>query len=192
MSFDFYGPQVETYTTSGQKTNYKETILTMLKTCAPPLPTKKAQRTRRMLQESEIHAIDLAHREMNAGDGWYFDGRSYVGPTGESRKRHPRLEEFLQEYLVEQNCEIDRYNNYVQARRTRSEVARMGEAEETEEDVLMYAEEEARRINGGVSIVTVGNASAIVSPAMKTRMGGSMETKEEGASLPSSSSVFKK
>ena len=153
MTFLCVGPQVDTFLTSGQQTNYKTSVVAMLSSCAPPLPTKKSQRTRRMLQANEIEQVDLAHREMNAGDGWYFDGRTYVGPTGDSRRQHPKLETFLNEYLKEQNDSIEMYNNQVQARRTRSELSRQGERYEDVQDVSMYVEEEIQRVSGVVGAV---------------------------------------
>jgi hypothetical protein len=185
MEFLFVGPQVDTYVTSGQRTNYKRAINDMVSSCAPPLPSKKTQRTRRMLKKEEIDAVDISHREMNAGDGWYFDGRSYVGPLGDSRQQHPKLEEFLVDYLVEQNNAVETYNNQVQARRTRSELARKGESTENMDDMVIYAEEEAQRMNGDVSIVSVGFVSGIVSPAMKIKRNNVMfESKEMDTTLP--------
>lgn len=178
MNFLFVGPQVDTFLTSGQRTNYKKSVIEMISSCAPPLPTKKAQRTRRMLHAKEIEAVDLLHREINAGDGWYFDGRSYIGPTGDTQRHHPKLEIFLKEYLTEQNESIEIYNNYVQARRIRSELARKGETYEDEKDVILYAEEEAQRISGQIAIVSVGSASAVSSPSNVKRNVG-YETKED-------------
>ena len=60
--------------------------------------------------------------QLSAGDGWYHDGRTYIGPTGNSSNSHPRLEEFLNEYLIEQNEEIEIYNNSVQSRRLEKKV----------------------------------------------------------------------
>ncbi len=178
MNFLFVGPQVDTFLTSGQRTNYKKSVIEMISSCAPPLPTKKAQRTRRMLHAKEIEAVDLLHREINAGDGWYFDGRSYIGPTGDTQRHHPKLEFFLKEYLTEQNESIEIYNNYVQARRIRSELARKGETYEDEKDVILYAEEEAQRISGQIAIVSVGSASAVSSPS-NVKRNVAYETKED-------------
>ena len=119
MEFVFVGPQVETYVTDGSRTNYKRAVVEMLVSCQPPLPSKKTQRTRRMLKQKEITTVNDAHKELSAGDGWYHDGRTYIGPTGNSSNSHPRLEEFLNEYLIEQNEEIEIYNNSVQSRRLR-------------------------------------------------------------------------
>ena len=119
MEFVFVGPQVETYVTDGSRTNYKRAVVEMLVSCQPPLPSKKTQRTRRMLKQKEITTVNEAHKELSAGDGWYHDGRTYIGPTGNSSNSHPRLEEFLNEYLIEQNEEIEIYNNSVQSRRLR-------------------------------------------------------------------------
>jgi hypothetical protein len=180
----FVGPQVDTFWTSGQRTNYKQAVVDMVSSCAPPLPTKKAQRTRRMLNREEIQSVDLSHREINAGDGWYFDGRIYVGPTGNTSNEHPKLEMFLKEYLVEQNEGIAQYNNHVQARRSRSELARKGEQVEDVQDLNLYVEEERQRISGRVAVVAVGSATAVSSPSMKHRVATS------GSSTPSSGLAF--
>ena len=73
-----------------------------------------------------------------------------------------------------------------------SELARKGESHENMEDMVMYANEELSRIRGDVSVVSVGSASAVSSPAIKMNRGLTYESKEETGSSSSAIRANKK
>ena len=103
QQFLFSGPNVVHLSDGSGDAAYAGAVKDMIKSCQPPLPVKKPLRTRAMVTDDEIAAIDNANRTINAGDGWYFDGRNYIGPSGNIRSLHPRIETLIDEFLKLEN-----------------------------------------------------------------------------------------
>jgi len=58
--------------------------------------------------------IDEKFKGQNVPNGWFFNGRAYVDYDGKACVQHPSLEEFVTQYLAEQNGTIGDYNREVQ------------------------------------------------------------------------------
>ena len=108
----------------------------------PPLPAKKPLRTRALVTQKEIEAIDKQHRAISAGDGYYFDGRNYISPTGDTLKFHPEIEMYISDFLEAENDKLREYNSNVATRRARMDAARRGEAAEDSKDLEIACYEE--------------------------------------------------
>jgi hypothetical protein len=148
QQFLFVGPNVMQLSDGSGQAAYGDAVQDMIVSCQPPLPMKKPLRSRAMVTDAEIAAIDTANRTINAGDGWYFDGRNYIGPSGDVRSLHPRIESFIDEFLTLENEAVEAYNNEVVARRNRADLVRSGKGMEEDSDLFIAAGEEATRMGG--------------------------------------------
>ncbi len=167
LHFLFMGPNVSTHA-DGQRSAYTGAVRDMLQSCLPPLPVNKPARSRQLVTAAEIKALDEQNKTMSAGDGWYYDGRNYVGPTGEARASHPRIEDFIAGFLEAENTAVDKYNAGVAARRARVEGARRGTVAESPEDLAVAAQEEAARIAAANGDATpAASSKRIVTPTKR-------------------------
>ena len=86
----------------------RERVARIMGMCAPVAILK---RTRSSLTDDEIRAIhDGSRKGYSLPPGFYFDGRNYLDHSGSILKYHPRIEEFIQDWLARENKRIDLLN----------------------------------------------------------------------------------
>uniref|UniRef100_A0A665VAX7 Uncharacterized protein n=1 Tax=Echeneis naucrates TaxID=173247 RepID=A0A665VAX7_ECHNA len=74
------------------------------------LCTKQPRKTKSTLSPHEIKTIHVTRRLDPLPPGYFYNGCQYVDIFGEKRNFHPNMEEFIKDYIVEANKEIEIFN----------------------------------------------------------------------------------
>ncbi|CAN2388356.1 Chromosome 20 open reading frame 194 [Pristimantis euphronides] len=81
-----------------------------LRQCARQKPQKKTIRTRRSLSPQEIRNIHAKRHLDPLPEGYFYNGTQFVNFLGEKMDYHPLMEQFIYDYVIEANKEIEKYN----------------------------------------------------------------------------------
>ncbi|XP_069832427.1 dynein axonemal assembly factor 9 isoform X1 [Dendropsophus ebraccatus] len=81
-----------------------------LRQCAKQKPQKKALRTRRSLTIQEIRNIHAKRHLDPLPEGYFYNGTQFVNFLGEKMDYHPLMDQFIYDYVIEANKEIEKYN----------------------------------------------------------------------------------
>ncbi|XP_075705772.1 dynein axonemal assembly factor 9 [Rhinoderma darwinii] len=81
-----------------------------LRQCARQKPPKKTQRTRRSLSLQEIRNIHVKRHLDSLPEGYFYNGTQFVNFLGEKMDYHPLMDQFIYDYVIEANKEIEKYN----------------------------------------------------------------------------------
>ncbi|XP_078485430.1 dynein axonemal assembly factor 9 [Ciona intestinalis] len=80
-------------------------------------PSRKCRKTRTNISKAEIKMIQATHETAPLPDGIYFNGTHYSSLLDNQRSyQHPCLEEFISEYLKQENQKIDSFNKKIENR----------------------------------------------------------------------------
>ncbi|KAG9465277.1 hypothetical protein GDO78_018569, partial [Eleutherodactylus coqui] len=81
-----------------------------LRQCAKQKPQKKTSRTRRSLSLQEIRNIHAKRHLDPLPEGYFYNGTQFVNFLGEKMDYHPLMDQFIYDYVIEANKEIEKYN----------------------------------------------------------------------------------
>ncbi|XP_070698185.1 dynein axonemal assembly factor 9 [Pempheris klunzingeri] len=81
-----------------------------LRLCAKQKQTKKPKKTKNSLSPQEIKSIHMARHLDPLLPGYFYNGYQYVNIFGEKRNFHPNMDEFIKEYIIEANKDIELFN----------------------------------------------------------------------------------
>ncbi|XP_029349823.1 dynein axonemal assembly factor 9 isoform X2 [Echeneis naucrates] len=81
-----------------------------LRLCTKQKQAKKPRKTKSTLSPHEIKTIHVTRRLDPLPPGYFYNGCQYVDIFGEKRNFHPNMEEFIKDYIVEANKEIEIFN----------------------------------------------------------------------------------
>ncbi|XP_040275265.1 uncharacterized protein C20orf194 homolog [Bufo bufo] len=81
-----------------------------LRQCAKQKPQKKALRTRRSLSVQEMRNIHARRHLDPLPEGYFYNGTQFVNFLGEKMDCHPLMDQFIYDYVIEANNEIEKYN----------------------------------------------------------------------------------
>uniref|UniRef100_F7B2M0 Uncharacterized protein n=1 Tax=Ciona intestinalis TaxID=7719 RepID=F7B2M0_CIOIN len=80
-------------------------------------PSRKCRKTRSNISKAEIKMIQATHETDPLPDGIYFNGTHYSSLLDNHKSyQHPCLEEFISEYLKQENQKIDSFNKKIENR----------------------------------------------------------------------------
>lgn len=85
-----------------------------LRLCAKERQKKKPKKTKNMLSSQEIKSIHMSRHLDPLPPGYFYNGYLYVDIFGEKRNFHPKMEEFITEYIAEANKEIELFNRQLE------------------------------------------------------------------------------
>lgn len=72
-----------------------------------------ALKSRETLTTKEIEEIKLAHIDDTVPEEMMFDGKHYIDWEGNSSLYHPRMGQFVDEYIAAKNIEIEKHNTQI-------------------------------------------------------------------------------
>ncbi|XP_066488259.1 dynein axonemal assembly factor 9 [Tiliqua scincoides] len=81
-----------------------------LRQTAKQKPQRKALKTRGMLTLQEIKSIHVKRHLDPLPAGYFYNGTQFVNFFGDKTDYHPLMDQFMNDYLEEANCEIEKYN----------------------------------------------------------------------------------
>ncbi|KAJ6658581.1 hypothetical protein lerEdw1_019969 [Lerista edwardsae] len=81
-----------------------------LRQTAKQKPPRKALKTRSMLTLQEIKSIHVKRHLDPLPAGYFYNGTQFVNFFGDKMDYHPLMDQFMNDYLEEANCEIEKYN----------------------------------------------------------------------------------
>uniref|UniRef100_A0A7N8XR81 Dynein axonemal assembly factor 9 n=1 Tax=Mastacembelus armatus TaxID=205130 RepID=A0A7N8XR81_9TELE len=84
-----------------------------LRLCAKE-QTKKLKKTKSTISPQEIRSIHMTRHLDPLPPGYFYNGFQYVDIFGEKINFHPNMEEFIEEYIVEANKEIELFNRQLE------------------------------------------------------------------------------
>jgi hypothetical protein len=124
---------------------FSKSLTRSLNSCVVQVPTEIPVRTQAMVTREEMLRIKEQHLREPASDGYMFDGSFYTAPTGDRREFNPRMDEFVAEFLAEENTRIRAENKDLARRRLEQQAIYDGKKEESARDLAAsVAEEEVR------------------------------------------------
>ncbi|XP_029900030.1 dynein axonemal assembly factor 9 [Myripristis murdjan] len=89
----------------------QEGLKDWLRLCVKQKETKKAKKTKNTLSPQEIQSIHVTRHMDPLPPNYFYNGTLYVDIFGEKRIFHPKMDEFIQEYIAEANKEIELFNH---------------------------------------------------------------------------------
>ena len=95
----FYGCQLQ-----------EDQLKDWLRAAGPQQPEKRVKRTRASLTKAEINRIHKEHHLDSLPEGWFYNGSKFVSLASEKSDTHPNLEQFLRDYLLKINKDVDIFN----------------------------------------------------------------------------------
>ncbi|XP_069601233.1 dynein axonemal assembly factor 9 [Ranitomeya imitator] len=81
-----------------------------LRLCAKQKPQRMPPRTRRSLSVQEIRSIHVKRHLDPLPEGYFYNGTQFVNFLGEKMDHHPLMDQFIYDYVIEANKEIERHN----------------------------------------------------------------------------------
>ncbi|XP_039607870.1 uncharacterized protein C20orf194 homolog [Polypterus senegalus] len=91
----------------------EDTLKDWLRQGAKQKPLKKALKRHETLTLQEIKMIHVKRHLDPLPNGYYYNGTQFVNFFGEKMDYHPLMEQFIDEYVMQANLEIERYNQEV-------------------------------------------------------------------------------
>ncbi|XP_053407607.1 dynein axonemal assembly factor 9-like isoform X1 [Mercenaria mercenaria] len=85
-----------------------------LRDCAPKKPEKKDLILRKDITRDVKNKIHKEHHLDPLPEGWFYNGTQYVSFDGTKQDQHPNLEEFVNDYVAQQNVAVTEYNKKVE------------------------------------------------------------------------------
>jgi hypothetical protein len=130
-----------------------KTLKKGLMSCVYQVPRNISLRTRQMVTNEELQTIKSQHIHDPVVDGYYFDGTFYTDPTGDKREYPPNMEDFVEEFLVQENERIKKINLTYDKRRKDMKRVLSGMADENVDDLILASKEEIESVNNMVASV---------------------------------------
>ncbi|XP_039253808.2 dynein axonemal assembly factor 9-like [Styela clava] len=89
----------------------KDALMDWLRKCGRQKPSKKCHKTKQHLTKDEIQMIHEENSTRRLPEGFFYNGSFYVSLFDNNKMmHHPNMSKFVDEYLRDENIEIDAYN----------------------------------------------------------------------------------
>ncbi|XP_051507188.1 dynein axonemal assembly factor 9-like isoform X1 [Myxocyprinus asiaticus] len=91
----------------------QEALKDWLRHCAKQKVPKMVKKNKRTLTPQEIKSIHVKKHLDPLPPGYFYNGHHFVSFYGEKQNFHPLMDQFIEEYVLEANKEIERFNREV-------------------------------------------------------------------------------
>ncbi|XP_062325507.1 uncharacterized protein C20orf194 homolog [Osmerus eperlanus] len=95
----------------------QEGLKDWLRLCVKQKEVRKMKKTYSSLTPQEINAIHVRRHLEPLPPGYFYNGHQYVDIFGEKMNCHPRMEEFINDYITEANQAIEMFNQQLEQQR---------------------------------------------------------------------------